>query len=57
MDNNPTKQSDYITAAKYGAAEILVKASKPGIFQCLKSAAKLHTKKTLYYWLNNLTLR
>jgi hypothetical protein len=45
MDNNPTKQSDYMTAAKYDVAKILVKASKLGIFQCLKSAAKLHTKK------------
>ena len=52
MDNNPTKQSDYVTAEMYDAAKILVKARKPGLFQCLKSAEKLHTKKTLCYWFN-----
>jgi hypothetical protein len=53
MDNNPKKRSDCITAAKYDAAKILVEASKPEIFQCLKSAEQLHTKKTVYYWLNS----
>jgi hypothetical protein len=52
MDNKSTKQSDYMTAANYDAPKILVKAGKPGLFQCLKSAEQLYTMKTLYYWLN-----
>jgi len=35
-----------MTVAKYDAAKILVKATKPGLLQCLKLAAQLHKKKT-----------